>query len=605
MIELNVFVLKSLRATRPLWVFAMAVVFLLSLSGCGTAAHAPEQTETAQCGVTTVPTTLPPTEAPTETTQWKVTLEDMRGPQITDVDAQDYDTVCYMLYYGLQTANDGLYNPQAITFVKEAASIVQKVTGLKINYPQPEEPLSRQLLAQVLYDTAVLLGYPTEITLDILPYPDMPQEDTDGYRALCWATEHGLFQSFVGTQLLPELPVSRLQLAQAFVAMQALNPEDEIAREIFQTQPIRDTASVSRENHDALQAQLNDIAENFGVIGMQVAVIEHGELTDHYAYGWATRGKTKMTEDHKIRVASVSKVGVGIFAQLLREEGIIDLDADISEYWGCKIGNPRYPDIPVTIRTMLTHTSSLRNSNGTGIDDIAHDYDSVKPRLQRTGYGSAQPGDFSHWQYNNFAFGALGMTLELAADKPINPVMQDRLFRYMDIDAAFGSANLENTKLLATLYHHNGQVARSIDELRKAYASKTPGKRGTVFAGGLTISGKDLGKLIALIAADGVYEGIRLMEEESIRLMETYSEEVVTLGSHQALPMRYWPNVYGTQGVFYHTGKGYGVLSCVCYDPITGNGVVILTVGSSGAKGDDGMVKIFTQIHELMFDTLQ
>lgn len=510
-----------------------------------------------------------------------------------------------MLYHGLQSIEEEAYHPHTMTSVGEAASAVRSITAVHIEEIQPEEVLTRRKLAQILYDTAALLGYPTDVTLETLPYSDAIQEDADGYRAICWATEQGIFKSFVGTQLLPEMPVSRLQLAQAFVAMQALNPEDEIAQEIFQAQPIRDTSSISRENHESLQTQLDDIAKSFGVTGMQVAVIEHGELTDTYNYGWATVGKSRMAADHKIRIASVSKVCVGIFAQLLREEGIVNLDADISEYWGCKIRNPRYPDIPVTIRTMLTHTSSLSNSNGTGIDDIARDHASVKARLQKSGYTGAKPGDFSRWQYNNFAFGALGMTLELAADKTANTVMQDRLFQYMDIDAAFGSANIKNTKMLATLYRQNGQVARSIEELKKSYASNTPGKRGTVFAGGFTISGKDLGKLIALIAADGVYEGVRLMDEESIQLMETYSEEIVQQGSHQAMPMRYWPYVYGTQGVFYHTGKGYGVLSCVCYDPITGNGVVIITIGASGAKGDDGMVKIFTRINELMFNILQ
>ena len=49
-------------------------------------------------------------------------------------------------------------------------------------------------------------------------------------------------------------------------------------------------------------------------------------------------------------------------------------------------------------------------------------------------------------------------------------------------------------------------------------------------------------------------------------------------------------------GVYYHTGSAYGVFNCASYDPATGDGVVVLTVGASGAKDEHGIYKVCAEI---------
>lgn len=66
-----------------------------------------------------------------------------------------------------------------------------------------------------------------------------------------------------------------------------------------------------------------------------------------------------MTAQHRMRAASLSKVAVALAVMSLREEGALDLDEPIGTYWGCDIHNPYYPDVPVTARDLLTHTSSI------------------------------------------------------------------------------------------------------------------------------------------------------------------------------------------------------------------------------------------------------
>merc|ERR1719476_209422 len=52
----------------------------------------------------------------------------------------------------------------------------------------------------------------------------------------------------------------------------------------------------------------------------------------------------------------------GLLSMLLKESGQLDLDEDISTYTGVAVRNPHFPDVPVTARHLLWHTSSLQDS---------------------------------------------------------------------------------------------------------------------------------------------------------------------------------------------------------------------------------------------------
>ena len=104
-----------------------------------------------------------------------------------------------------------------------------------------------------------------------------------------------------------------------------------------------------------------------------------------------------MEADHKIRCASISKVFVGMTAMLLREDGLLDLDGDISPYWGVTARNPRYPEIPITFRSLMSHTSSIRVFG----DGVSRSYSAVRSKLgSSAGYSSVMPGAITSWNYN-------------------------------------------------------------------------------------------------------------------------------------------------------------------------------------------------------------
>lgn len=461
----------------------------------------------------------------------------------------------------------------------------------------PAEATTRSQLAIMLARFAAYSGCYEPMSGDLSTYPDSGRVDTATAKLMRWAIEHDMYRMTLGGELLPDMPVSRLQLAGALAALDAVRG-DVLAAEIVAALPERSVPASALDQNEA-QLAVTRAAEKYGAVGVQVAVIQGGAVTDTFACGWATKNISPMTARHKLRTASLSKVAVGMAAMLLQEEGVVSLDESIGTYWGMEVKNPYHADQAVSLRTLLTHTSSIVNAG----DGESLSYDRVCARLKSGFFSRLVPGSTASWSYNNYAFGVLGMTLELAANKRLSDVLDERLFAAMNIDGGFYGGEVEDTGLLTTLYRRTGAVALSVPTQKGMFPPSQPGRSGEPFAGGLTISAEDLGKLVALLAADGIYEGVRLMGEDAVALMET----VFSLpdGSGQGMPLRCRRNLYGRDVIYYHTGSAYGVYSTLSYDPATGDGVVVLTTGASGSRDRNQIYRICSEISQYVYGALQ
>ena len=544
------------------------------------------------------------------------------------------DLICYMGYQGILTCDQRKFNPEqpisrgmvAVTLhrMSEGAGEAPLADGTFTDVPPdtwytegvnwcaangimngvgndrfaPERPLSRMQLAALLHRYAAWQGSDTEITGDLSAYSDGYKVSAYAVDGTIWALEHQIFRSIVTDMLRPAMTVSRQQLAVALTGLLSLDGSDPMAAELLNALPECDTRSDAQAHYAEIQAAVDAAAQKYHAVGVQVAVIENGAVTDTFNYGWATKNTDRMTDQHKIRTASISKVVLGMTAMLLREQGTVSLDESIGTYWGFSVKNPAHPNTPITIRSMLTHTSSIFNAG----DNEPRTYSHVVSRLRGKGFSSAVPGSMGYWSYNNYAFGVLGMTLELAANKRVDDILKEKLFTAMDIDASYAAGDVRDTDHLVTIYNSSGAVGRSIETQKKIHIANQPGASGTYFAGGLTISAEDLAKLIALLANDGIYEGVRMLSAESIALMEQCAERTAPDGFGQAMPMRQWDDLFGRERIYYHTGSAYGEYNCASYDPASGDGVVVLTTGSSGSKTDHGIYAICSDISAAVYE---
>ncbi len=380
--------------------------------------------------------------------------------------------------------------------------------------------------------------------------------------------------------------------------------EDEIgwvsssyARKLF-----REPASIQ---HNA--GTIADIAEKYHAIGVQAALISDGRVTGSYTWGWATVGAEPMREDTAVRVGSLSKIALAMNALSMQENGIININSDIGRYWGVDIRNPEFPETPLTLRNLLCETSSM----------VYHDYanytlaETKKALTSPLGYDKKkEPGKADSWSSCNFATGVVGSTLELASGGNLFEYSENGIFADAGINtagsvrASFASGRVEGS--IATLYDNGHCAVRSAETQRERRGDRTPGENISYWAGGLTISAKDMAAIIAVLANDGMYDGKRVLSPQSVSLMETCIFETQEYGVdfYQCLPMRYKSGMYDGRGLYYQTGNAYGVLSVATYDPISRCGVVVTSTGAQELRDEFGVYRVCGEICSRLYEQL-
>jgi hypothetical protein len=118
------------------------------------------------------------------------------------------------------------------------------------------------------------------------------------------------------------------------------------------------------------------------------------------------------------------------------------------------------------------------------------------------------------------------------------------------------------------------------------------------------MSAVDLGKMTALLANDGRYEGLQLLKASTVELMEQRCASPLPDGTWQALGLRSQDSLYGRNTLYYHTGSAYGVFNCMSYDPETRDGVVVLTSGASGVKDERGIYAVCGEISRYIYNVI-
>ncbi len=316
------------------------------------------------------------------------------------------------------------------------------------------------------------------------------------------------------------------------------------------------------------------VSKDYGAVGVQAAVIKNGEVAYTFEYGLADKPSgTPIVADTKIRVASLTKVFVAMTAELMQEQGILSLDDDISDLLGDKVGNPSY-DTPITLRMLLTHTSSMEDFS---ITNSSRDW-MLNSCRQKRNYFKVTPGDGRGWKYSNAGLCLAGMTLESASGDTLVDYTDRYFFESMGIDASLHPTHIKQPELISTL-HKDGEKYLSVKQQLKRPYSQTAGENFRLYAGDLTISAKDLAKLICILIGDGVFEDIYYMSPESVKELETPYCYPPNNRFAQCLGLRYREGYINGRNLYYHTGNANGTLSFFAYDKENKEGVVVITTG--------------------------
>ncbi len=329
-----------------------------------------------------------------------------------------------------------------------------------------------------------------------------------------------------------------------------------------------------------VRSRLDEISEKYNCISVQAAIINDGYVTDTYCYGYADSDEQKpINDDTKVRVASLTKVVVGMAAMRAQEEGYIDLDDNLSEKLGYSVYSPLYPSEPLYLRSFLTHTACINV-----LADIKGR--SLQNFLQSGGtYLYEKPNTLEAWGYSNPGINAAGGIIETATNQPLYTYTKDKFFEPLGIDGSLFAGLLNDRDNIATLYYGNHKRSSSVNgQLSNAFYEE-PAASCYNYSGGLTISAKDYARLLCVLLRDGEYGNKQILKPESVDEMQQTNFELE--GFHQCIILRHIGSMYGGRDLYYHTGDSLGVLAFASYDEAAKEGVVIVTVGANNNARDD------------------
>lgn len=338
--------------------------------------------------------------------------------------------------------------------------------------------------------------------------------------------------------------------------------------------------------------------------GAVLVVARDGEILYEYCYGYADKkAKELVTPETYFRTASVTKLVCGIHVMQLVEQGKLTLDESIGDYLGYEVKNLYYPHVPVTLRHLMSHTCSLRPYGSYRRPDR-----SLQQLLDASGNHYSNWYDYapgSKYNYSNFGAGVMGALVESVTGKNVNDSITESLFQSLDIDAALHPTLLAHPERIVTQYSAEGEAERRRSKVLQEVwdPSVDPQMHYRITIGSLWIRGRDLCRLGILMCQNGMLEGKRMLQENTVQQMmaDQKGQGYVTVSSPYGLCVNREDSLLEDRMVYGHQGMSDGVLCNLYWEPESQLVFALMTNGSKNNMNDHVAVlarRLFTLVWE-------
>lgn len=353
---------------------------------------------------------------------------------------------------------------------------------------------------------------------------------------------------------------------------------------------------------EKVSAAIDSIMQKNKAVGLAVTVVKEGKLIYSQSFGTKNReAQTPLSQTDIFRIASISKSFSATSIMQLVEAKKIKLSDDFSDLIGFKIRNPKFPDRVITLKMVLSHTSSINDSEGYFNLDVINP--AVNPNWAKC-YNSYAPGE--GYQYCNLNFNMVGAVIEKISGERFDLYVKNHILKPLNLYAGYCVDSLDSRKF-ATLYEYDAKK----DEFKPASAAYLPrseeirnykiGYQTPIFSptGGMKISAVDLSKYMTMHANYGKYNGVRIISKRSAKIMQTKLSDEENYGLALLTTTKLIPG----QTMVGHTGSAYGLYSAMFFDPKSKSGIVVITNGCNPVYRD-GFCGVIKDATNALYDLL-
>ena len=313
--------------------------------------------------------------------------------------------------------------------------------------------------------------------------------------------------------------------------------------------------------------------------GLAACIVKDGAITWEHGYGHANIARDRRaTPDTLFMLASISKTVMAVAVMQAVEDGLLDLDADVNDVLPFPVRNPRHPDASITLRMLLTHTSSIRDDWPTIIPFYSHGDSSIAlgdylDRYLAPGgdlyephksYASWAPG--ARYDYCNIAAALAGFMVEAASGTPFDAWCVERIFTPLAMKGTdWHLAGLERSQI-AMPYHYRdgGFVAYG----QYGYPDYPDGE--------LRTSARRLAHHLVAFMNFGEYAGTRILQEATVREMRRVQDATVAHGQG----LIWYRFALRGMALMGHNGGDSGVATQMYFRPKDNVGVIALSNGN-------------------------
>lgn len=325
-----------------------------------------------------------------------------------------------------------------------------------------------------------------------------------------------------------------------------------------------------------LESDIDTLMKKYRSLGLAVVVVKNNKIVYNKAFGYKNlETKTRLATNDIFRIASISKSFSATAIMQLVAQKKLSLTDDVSNLIGFRVRNPNFPDQPITLQMLLTHRSSLNDSQG------YFTLDSINPTVSDNWsqcYNSYAPG--TKYQYCNYNFNIIGTIIERVSGERFDQYIKHYILDPLNVYGGYCVDSLDDN-LFTTLYEYDSKT-NNFSPSPDAYAPRREQLRSYRFGysaplfsptGGMKISAEGLARYMLMHINYGKANGKRIIPKKYAKLMQT----PVSIPVGYAMAIMNINNLVNGVHLTGHTGSAYGLYSAMFFNPKKKYGFVVIT----------------------------
>jgi len=326
--------------------------------------------------------------------------------------------------------------------------------------------------------------------------------------------------------------------------------------------------------------------ETAKVPGAAVLTIRDGQIDSVSVYGLADPETGRpVSPDTLFTIASISKTVTATALMILYENGKFKLDDDIDQYLPFEVRNLNFPNVPITFRMLLSHTSSIQDGEAydksytlnrkpvlpdspIALDEYLKDFLTPDGKLYdaKKNFLADAPG--TKYTYSNTGFGLVGYLTERISGMPFAEYCKQAVFEPLGMEHTAWFYKDVDMKMMAVPYGYNNLLRKP---QRIGFYSYP-----TYPDGALKTTVKEYARFLSVFINEGkTFEGKTFLQPETVKEMLTL-HRFAGMDANLSVGLAWH---YETDS-YMHDGGDPGISTFTYFNPDTNRGIIYFSNGT-------------------------